>query len=161
MNEPKARLDKTRSWVLCVDVSCGARLTRIVRRPGRGEQLWFGPGWFFDAHGRAWILPRRAFERIVVGKPGRSRRPPMNRTDRWDDGRQTSGTLIAYRANRLPASIVCPSCGTPQVLDESELDIDITPMDFGGLDFPPIPRSGGLPWGIPVRYPRNRPPWSS
>lgn len=113
----KARLDKSRTRVLCGMIDCGKTIARVVDRDGE-RVVWFGPGWVMKRDG-SWAFSERAQRRVRRGKTPEARAV-------------SHGIQLEHRAvlgfvpRRLPVLAQCkdPKCpGGPQELDAQPLGV--------------------------------------
>jgi hypothetical protein len=120
-----ARLSKDGRYALCARESCGVRLAICLevpesiadRYPGLARWVWMQPGFSRSDDGR-WLISKRVWNRLSRGRPPAYRRGPSDyhATPTLDVGR----TFVP----ELPAVVVCPACGTDQVLEVDDLSLD-------------------------------------
>lgn len=116
----KARLDGKRRRVLCGD--CGIYLAKVTNvfssdRPRLGyRRIIFAAGWIREDG--VWTLSRHAQEKRRQLHGSSFRRPAKvarKMAERWPGlmpRRQADVPVLDF-----PAEVICPSCGTQQVLD--------------------------------------------
>ncbi len=112
---------------VCSVQRCGVRFGQRVAIPGDGwinEQnqgwtagLWLVPGFDQGSDG-SWRMSKRVWTRISQRRPPAYRRPP-GPDQRWSPDLERGRMLV----RTFPAWIVCPACGTAQVLDVEALEL--------------------------------------
>jgi hypothetical protein len=131
----RARLSKDGEWVVCAVQSCGVRFAeRLVapewiryRNPGSVAGLSFLPGFNLDREGR-WRMSKRVWKRLAMGRPPAYRRSPA------PDLKMTPSLETAREpARRFPAVVVCPACGSEQILEVEALSLGASGLtEFAG-----------------------------